>query len=440
MPKLYLSSLGCNKNLVDSELMLGRLKNYELTQSINEADVLIVNTCGFIARAKEESIDTILCLHEQRKKDSLLVVCGCLSQRYKDELRAALPEVDLFSGVNDYEKIDELIASKQSHFSSSWYLQSKEAVRVVSGSSTHAYIKLSDGCNQKCSFCAIPAFKGKLRSRALKDIIAELKVLIKQGYYDFSFLAQDSSSYLLDFGIKDGLISLIKEVEKLREIKAARILYLYPSTTSLKLIDTIIASKIFVNYFDMPLQHANDKMLKLMRRLSFKKELEVLLKRMRKAPNALLRSGFIIGHPGENEEDFKELLSFLKKWEFDRVSIFAYSPEEDTKSYDMEQIPNALVNKRLDKAQAVIKKLHKHSFDALVGKKLACTLIGLSKESELLYEAKPLLWDKDIDGELLINENTNNIALKIGEVYSCLIKESFDNTLIASIEKEYYGA
>lgn len=436
MAKLFLTSLGCNKNLVDSEIMLGRLKDYEITQSPGEADVLIVNTCGFIASAKEESIDTILSLHEERKKGSILVVCGCLMQRYKDELMAALPEVDLFSGVNDYEQIDELIAKRESRFSASAYLQSPTASRVVSGSATHAYIKLSDGCNQSCSFCAIPGFKGKLRSRPLKEVGAEVGALVKQGFYDFSFLAQDSSSYLLDMGVKDGLISLIKEIEKISGVKAARILYLYPTSTSLALIDTIIKSSVFVNYFDIPLQHGSDKMLKIMRRLSLKADFEPLLERMKSAPQSLLRSGFIVGHPGESEEDFEELLDFLRKWQFDRVSIFAYSREEDTRAYDMEQVPKDVVFARLERAREVVDELLAKSFRAQVGKKLACTLNGVSEESELFYAAKPLLWDKDIDGTLLINENENNLLLKAGKIYECEVTDAAGDTLIASLLRE----
>lgn len=208
MPKLYLCSLGCNKNLVDSEIMLGRLQNYEVVNSPDDADVMIVNTCGFITSAKEESIKTILELANYKKENSVLVVTGCLMQRYKDELMRELPEVDIFSGVGDYDKIDEMILKKQNLFSPKTYLQKNEK-RVITGSNYHAYIKISEGCNQKCSFCAIPTFKGKLKSRDLQSIAKEVKSLVKQGFYDFSFISQDSSSYLRDFGVKDGLISLI---------------------------------------------------------------------------------------------------------------------------------------------------------------------------------------------------------------------------------------
>nr|MBP3724756.1 radical SAM protein [Campylobacter sp.] len=249
MPKLYLVSLGCNKNLVDSEIMLGRLQNYEITDSPATADVMIVNTCGFIASAKQESIRVILELANHKKKNGVLVVTGCLMERYKDELMQELPEVDIFSGVGDYDKIDEMILKKQNLFSPSTYLQTTQK-RVITGSNFHAYIKIAEGCNQKCSFCAIPSFKGRLKSRSLDDIEAEVRDLVAQGFYDFSFIAQDTSSYGRDRGEKDGLVELIKRIEKIDGVKFARILYLYPTTTSENLIKTIINSSVFVNYFD----------------------------------------------------------------------------------------------------------------------------------------------------------------------------------------------
>ena len=191
--KLHIVSLGCTKNLVDTEVMMGRLQNYTLTQDQSDADVIIVNTCGFIDAAKEESINTVLNLHDARKEDSLLVMAGCLSERYKAELAADMPEVDLFTGVGDYERIDELLANKKSQFSEEVYLIDG-AERVVTGSTYHAYIKLSEGCNQTCSFCAIPSFKGKLNSRSLDSVAREVEGLVKKGYYDFSFVSQDSSS------------------------------------------------------------------------------------------------------------------------------------------------------------------------------------------------------------------------------------------------------
>ncbi|WP_107790965.1 30S ribosomal protein S12 methylthiotransferase RimO [Campylobacter concisus] len=434
MPKLHLISLGCNKNLVDSEIMLGRLQNYDITDDISDADVIIVNTCGFIKSAKEESIQTILEMHEARKNGSLLVVTGCLMQRYKDELIKELPEVDLFTGVADYDKIDEIILKKQNLFSPQTYLQANEE-RVITGSNYHAYIKISEGCNQKCSFCAIPTFKGKLKSRSLENIVNEVKNLVKKGYYDFSFLSQDSSSYMRDHGVSDGLINLIDEIEKIKGVKSARILYIYPSTTSRELISRIIASPIFHNYFDMPIQHISENMLKIMKRGSGAKKIKELLNLMRNAKNSFLRTGVIVGHPGESEEDFEELCEFLEEFKFDRISAFAYSKEEDTASFEMEQIPAKIISKRLSKIEKITKKAINESLQKELGKQIYASLEGISSEGEMFYAAKKDIWDKDIDGEILINESDLK-ELEIGSLYLCEVSDVVDQKLVATIIKK----
>ena len=434
MPKLHLISLGCNKNLVDSEIMLGRLQNYDITDDISDADVIIVNTCGFIKSAKEESIQTILEMHEARKNGSLLVVTGCLMQRYKDELIKELPEVDLFTGVADYDKIDEIILKKQNLFSPETYLQANEE-RVITGSNYHAYIKISEGCNQKCSFCAIPTFKGKLKSRSLENIVNEVKNLVKKGYYDFSFLSQDSSSYMRDHGISDGLINLIDEIEKIKGVRSARILYLYPSTTSKELIERIIASPIFHNYFDMPIQHISENMLKIMKRGSGARKIKELLNLMRNAENSFLRTGVIVGHPGESEEDFEELCEFLEEFKFDRISAFAYSKEEDTASFEMEQIPAKIISKRLSKIEKITKKAINESLQKELGKQIYASLEGISSEGEMFYAAKKDIWDKDIDGEILINESDVK-ELEIGSLYLCEVSDVVDQKLVATIIKK----
>ena len=434
MPKLHLISLGCNKNLVDSEIMLGRLQNYDITDDISDADVIIVNTCGFIKSAKEESIQTILEMHEARKNGSLLVVTGCLMQRYKDELIKELPEVDLFTGVADYDKVDEIILKKQNLFSPQTYLQANEE-RVITGSNYHAYIKISEGCNQKCSFCAIPTFKGKLKSRSLENIVNEVKNLVKKGYYDFSFLSQDSSSYMRDQGVSDGLINLIDEIEKIEGVRSARILYLYPSTTSRELISRIIASPIFHNYFDMPIQHISENMLKIMKRGSGAKKIKELLNLMRNAKNSFLRTGVIVGHPGESEEDFDELCEFLEEFKFDRISAFAYSKEEDTASFEMEQIPAKIISKRLSKIEKITKKAINESLQKELGKQIYASLEGISSEGEMFYAAKKDIWDKDIDGEILINESDVK-ELEIGSLYLCEVTDVVDQKLVATIVKK----
>lgn len=433
MAKLHLVSLGCNKNLVDSEIMLGRLSNYEITDDISQADVIIVNTCGFIASAKEESVRTILQMANAKKVGATLVVTGCLMQRYRDELMRELPEVDLFTGVGDYDKIDEILLKKQNLFSPDVYLQSNEE-RVITGSNYHAYIKISEGCNQKCSFCAIPTFKGRLKSRSLENIVDEIKKLVAKGYYDFSFLSQDSSSYMRDNGVNDGLIKLIDAVEDIKGVKSARILYLYPSTTSVALIERIIASNVFHNYFDMPIQHISDSMLRIMRRGSTKARVKELLGLMRAAPNSFLRTGIIVGHPGESEADFNELCEFLEEFKFDRISAFAYSREEDTIAFDMEQIGVKIISKRLSKIEKVIKKAIKESFNKQLKKEIVASIEGVSSEGEMFFGAKMDIWDKDIDGEILINDSDEQ-TLEVGARYVCEVVGALDDKLVARVLK-----
>ena len=432
MRKLHIVSLGCTKNLVDTEVMLARLKDFSLTQNPQEADVIIVNTCGFINAAKEESLQTIFDLHSQRKEDSLLVMAGCLSERYKEQLQKELPEVDIFTGVGDYAKIDELIKEKKSHFSEQVYLISQEE-RLITGSNYHAYIKLSEGCNQRCSFCAIPSFKGRLHSRPLDYVVDEVKRLVDRGFIDFSFISQDSSSYLRDAGIKDGLIRLIEEIEKIEGIESARILYLYPSTTSYELIDAITQAKNFVNYFEMPIQHISDRMLKLMKRGIGKEPTLKLLEKMREAPESFLRTSIIVGHPGEKEKDFQELQAFLEDFDFDRVNLFAYSDEENTAAFGMrEKVADEVIEERLAILEEIVTAKKQKSLQKDVGKMVEAYLDGTSSESELLLSARKKIWAPEIDGEILINDSEVE-NLQIGKCYKVAINEVVGESLIGTI-------
>ncbi len=430
---LHIVSLGCNKNLVDTEVMLGRLKEYQLSDDVANADVLIINTCGFIDAAKEESVNTILDLHSQRKEDSTLVVAGCLSERYREELAVELPEVDLFTGVGDYERIDALLESKESTFSDEVYLIDG-AERVVTGSSYHAYIKISEGCNQQCSFCAIPSFKGKLNSRSLDSIAKEVASLVAKGYYDFSFISQDSSSFLRDENISDGLIHLIKRIELIEGVKSARILYLYPSTTSMKLIQTIGSSKIFHNYFDMPIQHISDPMLKVMKRGFGKAKTDALLQAMRALPNSFVRTGVIVGHPGETEESFQELCDYLQAFKFDRVSLFNYSHEEGTTAFNMAEIDDATKDRWMEKLQTIVDEIHEEKLQKMIGKTIDVVVDGPSDEHEYLLSAKAVLWAPDIDGEILINDNEVE-GFELGKIYAATITEVAGSVLIATLKE-----
>ncbi|MDR2100739.1 MAG: 30S ribosomal protein S12 methylthiotransferase RimO [Campylobacteraceae bacterium] len=432
--KLHLISLGCNKNLIDSEVMLGRLKSYTLTNDANEADVLIVNTCGFIGAAKEESLRTIFSLHEQRKKDSLLVVSGCLSERYKEQLIKELPEVDIFTGVGDYDHIDNIVEERKSRFSQGTYLINSEE-RVITGSNTHTYIKISEGCNQQCSFCAIPSFKGKLKSREIESILKEVQNLTRQGVWDFSFISQDSSSYLRDKKIEDGLILLIDAIEKIEGVKSARILYLYPTTTSDALIARIKASDIFHNYFDMPIQHIDDAMLKRMKRGAGAARIKEQLKLMRKGENSFVRTSFIVGHPKESNEEFENLLNFAKEFEFDRVNIFAYSDEEGTAAFETaDKVGKKVLNVRLKKLEKVVHEGMINRLKKQLGKKVALVIEGESSEHELLLGARRLECIGEIDGEVLINES-EVLELKSGDKVEALITDIAGDKLVASVTK-----
>ncbi len=435
--KLHLVSLGCTKNLIDSEVMLGRLKAYEITQEAEEADVIIVNTCGFIDAAKEESIQTILNLHDARKENSLLVMSGCLSERYKEDLQKELQEVDIFTGVGDYDKIDELIERKENRFSPRTYLI-KDQDRVITGSNYHAYIKLSEGCNQQCSFCAIPHFKGKLQSRSLSDIVTEVEKLTQQGFYDFSFISQDSSSYLRDFDQKDGLIQLIEAIEKIEGVKSARILYLYPSTLSDAVLHKIIDSRIFHNYFDMPIQHISDHMLKIMRRGSGQDVIKHQLNIMRNAPDAFVRTSIIAGHPGESEADFEELCDFLETFDFDRINVFAYSDEEGTKAQTMEaaKIPDEVIEERIAVLQDIIGQKLQKSLQKELNKEIEVVIQGQSSEHEFFLGAKKLAWAEDIDGEILINENELDREPEIGKRYKAKVTQVAGDKLVATLIEE----
>ncbi len=435
--KLHLVSLGCTKNLIDSEVMLGKLKEYEITDDSQSADLIIVNTCGFIESAKQESLNTIFDLDTIRKEESVLVMAGCLSERYKDELKEGLEnEVDIFTGVGDYDIIDKLVEEKRGQFSPKVFLADEKNDRVVTGSSYHAYIKLSEGCNQKCSFCAIPSFKGKLNSRPLGSIEAEVKGLVKKGYFDFSFVSQDSSSYLRDFNLNDGLEQLISKVENIDGVKSARILYLYPSTTTNKLIEKISTSKIFHTYYDMPLQHISSSVLKIMKRGKGEEQLRGLMDHMKDMPNNFVRSTFIVGHPGETQADFEELCKYVENYKFDRVNVFSYSDEDGTKAYDLgDKVEQELIDERAGILGDIISKTTQDKLQEEVGKEFEIVVDGESDEHEYLLSARKLSWAPDIDGEIYINDNEITGKIKFGKIYTCRVTEVSGDKLIATIIK-----
>lgn len=432
---LHLVSLGCTKNLVDSEVMLGALKDYEVTDRLESADVIIVNTCGFIQSAKEESIGVILDAASRRKKDALIVASGCLTQRYAKELQEMIPEIDIITGVGDYDRIDEMIRQKKGLLSKSTFLINEKKDRIITGSNLHAYIKISEGCNQTCSFCAIPSFKGKLFSRTLDSVLKEVENLCQKGYQDFTFIAQDSSSYLRDKGMADGLIQLIEAIDKQGLARSARILYLYPSTTTKELIDAIARSKIFVNYFDMPIQHIAESMLKRMKRGVSANRHKELLELMRTVPDSFVRSTVIVGHPGESEEEFLELCDFVRDFGFDRLNIFAFSSEEGTLAHNMEaKVPTKVINARIKILDQILQKSQKQILQNMVGKKLDIILEGKSEISEYFYHARALNWAPEVDGEILINDS--EVQDLTNGYYEAVISEVKEGMIFARVLKK----
>ena len=433
--KLHLVSLGCTKNLVDSEVMLGRLKEYEISDDPTTADVIIVNTCGFIDAAKEESINTILNVHEERKKGSLLVVSGCLTERYKEELQRDLPEVDIFTGVGDYEQIDKMIAQKRGIFSPTVYLANEESERIITGSNTHAYIKIAEGCNQNCSFCAIPSFKGKLHSRTLASIEKEVKALVKRGFYEFSFISQDSSSFGRDIALKDGLVELIHTVEKINGVKVARILYLYPSTTTFNLIDTIADSKVFETYYDMPIQQIDDGILKMMRRGFGEKKTIELLERMKSKKDAFIRTSIIAGHPGESNEAFERVCNFMREFQFDRFNVFFYSNEETTPAFTMKPVEESVIEERVEILEEISKETTPKSLEKMLNRTINVILEGESDEHEYILSARPTLWAREIDGDILIND-TSDLEINFGQLYEAKVTQLAGDRLLATLIKQ----
>ncbi|MEG1311580.1 MAG: 30S ribosomal protein S12 methylthiotransferase RimO [Romboutsia sp.] len=349
MLKIALESLGCSKNLVDAEIMIGILnkKGYKLVGDFTEADIILVNTCGFIESAKQESIDTILELAELKKTANLkiLVVTGCLAQRYSEELKAEIPEIDAIVGTGSYQNIDEILGSleEKNHIVSLndiEFAYNEELPRYISTPSHMAYLKIGEGCDNKCTYCIIPKLRGKYRSRKMEDIIKEAKDLALRGVKEVVVIAQDTTKYGCDLYGKEMLPELLEELAQIEGLKWIRIMYSYPESITEELVKVIKKYDNICNYFDMPIQHASNKILKLMNRHTTKEDILSKIEMIRThIPDATLRTTIIVGFPGETEEDFQEVVGFVKVAKFDRLGAFAYSREEDTPA---DKLPNHL--------------------------------------------------------------------------------------------------
>lgn len=378
MLKIALESLGCSKNLVDAEIMMGILnkKGYKLIGDFEEADIIIVNTCGFIESAKQESIQTILELGQLKETGNLkiLIVTGCLAQRYADELKMEIPEIDAIVGTGSYQNIDDIIngLKEEKHIVSLndiEFAYNEDLPRYISTPAHMAYLKIGEGCDNHCTYCIIPKLRGKYRSRKMEDIIKEAKDLAQRGVKEVVVIAQDTTKYGSDLYGKDSLPELLEELAQIEGLKWIRVMYSYPESITEELVKVMKKYDNICNYFDMPIQHASNKILKLMNRRTTKEDILSKVEMIRKhMPDATIRTTIIVGFPGETEEDFKEVVDFAKLVKFDRLGAFAYSREEDTAA---DKLPNHLEedvkNDRRDRLMLVQQEISQELNEKKIG-------------------------------------------------------------------------
>lgn len=452
MKKVGFVSLGCPKNLVDSEVMMGTLQEagYEITNSAEEAETVVVNTCGFIESAKQESIDAIL--EATRLKEigiaKRIVVAGCLVERYRDDLMKELPEVDAFIGTNEVTRILEATDEKTNFRSlplltignkTATYLYDFDTPRYRATQSHTAFIKIAEGCDRPCAFCSIPSMRGSFRSRRFGSIIEEARGLAKQGVREVVLIAQDSSRYGEDLGEVDALAALIRALGEIDELKWVRVMYAYPTHISDAFLEAMAETPKAVKYLDMPLQHASRNVLKLMRRGGNRESLERLISRVReKVPGIAIRTTFITGFPGETEEDFEDLLTFVRNCRFDNVGVFTYSDEEGTPAHDLPNKVDAKVAKR--RRNRLMKEQAKISYElnkSKIGGTFELMFEGLSQESDLLFQGRLPGQAQEIDGHILINDIADDLQPRSGEIYQVKITEAHNYDLIGEIVGEH---
>src|SRR5918912_3009232 len=401
--KVGFISLGCPKNLVDSEVMMGQLKQngYQITAGAAEADTVVVNTCGFIDSAKKESIETILEAAQLKTNGQArrLIVAGCLVERYRDELKAEIPEVDAFIGTNQINDILAVCDPKTNTRSlpvvplgnqSATYLYDESTPRVLATPSHYAFVKIAEGCDRPCAFCFIPQMRGHFRSRRFGSVMNEAEQLAKQGVKEIVLVAQDSSRYGEDLGEKDALAHLLRELSHLEGIEWVRVMYTYPTHVSDEFLEVLATEPKAVKYLDMPLQHASANVLKLMKRGGTRESLERLIRRVReRVPGIAVRTTFITGFPGETEEDFEELLAFVKSVGFDRVGVFTYSDEEGTPAFDLPaKVDPKVARKRRDRLMRAQSRISLKKNSARVGRTVRVLFEGASEETDQLWQGR----------------------------------------------------
>ncbi|WP_461612734.1 30S ribosomal protein S12 methylthiotransferase RimO [Clostridium sp. Marseille-QA1073] len=435
--KVGVVNLGCDKNRIDSEIIIGNIKEkFEVINEPNNADIIIINTCGFIESSKQESIDTILEMARYKEEHNckVLIATGCLTQRYGSELLKLIPELDIILGVNDYDKLNDSIEDVLKNNKKIAYTSYSDSninigKRVVTTGGTTAYIRISEGCNNKCAYCAIPSIRGKYRSRTIEDILKEAKELAINGYKELILVAQDTTSYGIDIYGEKKLHTLLNELSKIKSIKWIRILYCYAEELTDEIIDEIASNDKVCKYIDIPIQHISDKILKNMRRKGRNKTITDNINKLRaKVSNVVLRTSLIVGFPGEGEEDFEELKDFVKEIKFDKLGVFTYSQEEGTAAADMdEQIDDEIKEMRYHELMALQQQISKELNKNKVGR--IYTVLIENKEDKMYigrsYEMAP-----EIDGEIFI-ENDNNI--KIGQFIDVKIIRALEYDLIGVV-------
>lgn len=421
MIKVGLISLGCSKNLVDSEMILGALANskFEVVNTIEDSDVIIVNTCGFIESSKEESIANILDVVKYGKK---VVVTGCLVERYLDELKASIPEVDLWIPIRDYahfsEKIESLFENKVE------VQELNPFVRMLSTPPYMAYLRISEGCNNCCAYCAIPLIRGHFRSRPFEDVVSEAKLLAKNGIKELVLISQDTTRYGSDFKEAKTIVDLLKEIVKIKEFVSIRLLYLYPDEITEEFIDFVAKNKKIAPYFDIPFQHSSDPVLKGMLRRGNNASYQALIDMIRaKIPHAILRTTYIVGFPSESDDDFVNLVSFTKKNKFDHMGAFAYSREDGTKAYDYEnQIPEDLKKARLAKIMDVQKKISYQNNKARIGEVMEGIVVEYNSSNKVYGLRSYWNAPDDIDGKISFVSSKEH---KIGDIVKVKITNAY---------------
>ncbi len=428
--KLGMISLGCAKNLVDSELFLGLCTKYniEITNDITEADIITINTCGFIDKAKEESLDTIMEIVKikEENKNLKIIVMGCLVQRYLKDLQKEIPEVDYFIPIRDYNKLDDifmLLTSSSSHHELSY------TNRIISTGNTSCYVRIGDGCDNRCSYCAIPLIRGPYKSRPSEDILNEVKYLAKKGIKDITLISQDTSKYGIDLN-NYNLANLLDDIANLHLFKTIRVLYLYPDEVTDEIINVFKKHEEIVNYFDIPIQHASNKLLKAMNRRGSKELIESLINKIRaNIPDVVIRTTIIVGFPGETKEDFEILKDFIKKMKFERLGAFTYSDEENTKGYTMDhKVTPRTMNKRYNELLEIQKEIALEYNESRIGQTLE-VLVEEYDEEILMFKTRSYAEaPDDADGYIYVPGD-----LQVGDYVKIKITATYDYDLIGEI-------